>query len=45
MVLGHLKEREDLSIVGMKKMKHVTSALMGRNQKTRMSQAKKKYMK
>lgn len=45
MVLGHLKEREDFSIVGMKGMKHVISALMGRNWKIRIAQAQKKCMK
>lgn len=45
MGLGHLKEREDLSIAGVKGMKHVISALMGRNRKTRTAQAQKKCMK
>lgn len=45
MGLGHLKEKEHLSIVGMKGLKHVISILMGRNWKTRIAQAQKKCMK
>lgn len=41
MGLGHLKEREHLSIVGMKGLKHMISTLMGRNWKTRIAQARK----